>query len=160
MNHECIKCEQKTSQEKKGMLTYPQPQVGNVTVYNVTYEKCSNCGKIFFPMETFIALCHERQKILDSWIISQPMNQFLSSRETAIILNVTPQFLSKNKKIKQGLIFQAKKGKSTYYFKKSVEQYKKTGDGCFDLPKEELLLLQQEEKEEQKTKHGLDIVLD
>ena len=157
---QCDKCGKGIYRERTDKLICSEPFIGDITVYNVTYSVCDNCKAFLLPIETCSILDKERDKIFTDWLLHQPIHQFLSLKQTAEILNVTPQFLSRNKKIKSGLIFQAKKGKYTYYLKKSVKQYKKTGDGRFNLPKEELLFLQQREQEQKKQEHGFDIVLD
>jgi len=66
-----------------------------------------------------------------------PVGEFLSVNEVIDILQITKQAFSKNNKIKRGFIYYVEKGKKKLYHKKSVELFKKKGDGRFLLGKQQ-----------------------
>jgi hypothetical protein len=91
--------------------------------------RCSRCtNRLLAPGEHKKILDYVRDK--ESELISQqPISHFISAGEAASMLAMTKQAFSKNKKIIRGFILFTVIDDRKYYLKKSVEQFKLTGDG-------------------------------
>lgn len=127
--HSC-KCEY---EQRKGTLRLADDHVGSLEVYNVTYFECGDCGDYLFPLETAKKIGDERDRKLEEILRSRPISEFVSAAEAGAILGISRQALHKHRRISRGFIYQLPFGEKTVYLKKSVLQFKKTGDGRFLL---------------------------
>lgn len=129
----CYQCGGKY-QEKQGHLQLTDKWIGDYVVDKVNYYLCDSCGDLLFPPETIEIIESKRQKILDRWINSQPLDSFLSGAQTASLLKISRQALHKHRRIRRGFIYQTKFDGRVVYLRESVLLFKKTGDGRFTLP--------------------------
>ena len=118
-----------------GNLTLYDNRIGHYTVRNISYEKCEKCNRLLYPSSTVNVIEDVRDKIFDKLIRKESIGNFISSSDAAKILNMSSQALSKNRRISRGFIYWIKIGKAKLYHKKSVNLYKRNGDGRFKLCK-------------------------
>jgi hypothetical protein len=95
--------------------------------------KCNNCGDLLYSVEAARNIETARKMALQGILQSKPISAFLSAAETAVYLDISKQALHKHRRIRRGFIFQTEFGGKIVYLKKSVELFKKTGDGRFEL---------------------------
>ena len=129
---DCFKCGG-TYTEKSGMYLLPDPYVGKIIAQGVSYYQCDNCEDTLYSEEMAQAIESERNTRIQEILSQFPIRDFINAADTASVLGISRQALHKNSRIKHGFIYQTKFGVSTLYLKKSVQQYRKTGDGRFSL---------------------------
>jgi hypothetical protein len=119
--------------------------VGRVLVPKVLVQKCTNpeCGEIFLSPDAydkiFAYMKEKEREAIDNVKLSK--DELLSARQTHEYLKITRQALSKPKsKYQRGFIFWRMLDKTKVYFRKSVEQFKETGDGRYLLKKADIIL--------------------
>ena len=136
----CHQCGGPFSQ-RKGSLKLSDDSVGPYTVDNIAYLECDKCKEYLFPYSTAKKIETVCDHKLDGLLKSQPIGEYLTASEAARILGITPQALSKHRRIRRGYIFQLRFGNGVVYLKKSVLLFKKGGDGRFLLGSQESGLL-------------------
>jgi hypothetical protein len=109
------------------------PYVGPIAVQGVTYFKCDKCGDVLLTAEMSQALEEARNNRRQGLLNQLPIGDFISASETASFLDISRQALHKNRRIRHGFIHQTTFGGVTVYLRKSVIQFKRTGDGRFPL---------------------------
>lgn len=112
--------------------------VGKFKIKDVSYRICEECGGILYPPETVRKIDVMRKERTQQLIRDFPLNSFISSHETTELLGISKQALSKNRRISKGFIYRTVIGNITLYLKRSVIQYKVTGDGRFPLFRSEV----------------------
>lgn len=129
----CQKCTE--GQYKKVIDDYEADYlyIGKFIVRNLELLKCDNCGDILLPIEAARKIDAEKERILCEFLQSLPLRSFIPAKEAATSLGVSRQALHKHKKIARGLIYQTTFGGKRVYLRKSVELFKKKGDGRFPL---------------------------
>jgi hypothetical protein len=128
----CYKCGG-TYIEKSDLYEFVDPYVGPISVQGIPYFKCSQCDDVLFTVEMAQALEEARNNRKQEILNQFPISDFLSASETASLLGISRQALHKSRRIRHGFIHQTTFGGATVYLKKSVIQFKKTGDGRFPL---------------------------
>jgi len=132
-----MKCTECGNEYKKvhGQYKVEDEYIGNFTIDSVNYYKCEGCGDVLLPLETAKRIEERRTEILEQWLRSQPLNTFISATETAMVLGISRQALHKHRRIRHGFIYHTTFGekKVNLYLKKSVLQFKETGDGRFPI---------------------------
>jgi hypothetical protein len=107
--------------------------LGKIQVPDLEYLECTGCGDKLFTSEqsdkAVDYIAKEEQRLINML----PIGEFMSANESAAILGVTKQAFSKHPKIKSGLIFSTIKSNRKFYNRKSVELFKKNGNGKFLL---------------------------
>ena len=123
----CPKCNRKII--KPAYITVKSQLVGEfkVRVYGYTY--CKKCDYGLLKGSDCFKMDNERNKLESLAISKLPIGQFLTTNQTIELLDLTVREFKTDPKIKHGFIIQFKIDNKTYYYKKSVEIYKKTGDG-------------------------------
>ena len=118
---------------KKGSIEFDTPSLGIIFVPNIEYFECTGCGDQLLTAEqgdkAFEFIVNEEQRLINML----PIGEFISANEAAAILGVTKQAFSKHPKIKSGLVFSTIISNRKFYNKKSVELFKKNGNGKFLL---------------------------
>jgi len=122
-----------TYKRQHGQLNLVDNLIGVYSVRNVDYEKCEKCGDLLFPPATVHAIEKTRGKIRNDYIQQEAVGNFISTAETAKILGISRQALNKNCRIRRGFIYGTNIGGITLYHKKSVELFKRVGDGRFQF---------------------------
>ena len=122
--------------EHEGTLELSNKTIGNYNVDLAKYYKCSGCGSIIYPKETLNLISKKEKEIRDNLIRKLPVDEFIVATEAAELLGISKQALHKNKRIKKGFIYSAKLGGKRLYNKKSVQLFKDTNDGRFNLSKQ------------------------
>jgi hypothetical protein len=128
----CYKCGG-TYIEKSDLYEFVDPYVGPISVQGVPYFRCEKCDDTLFTVEMAQALEDARNNRRQELLNQIPISDFLSASETASLLGISRQALHKNRRIRRGFIHQITFGGATVYLRKSVIQFKKTGDGRFPL---------------------------
>ena len=118
-----------------GEVEFESRSLGEISVPNIKFYECENCGdKLLSLKESEKAteyIANKEKELIDML----PISEFKSLNEAAKILGITKQAFSKHSKIKRGIIYSAKIGNRKYYHRKSVELFKKNGNGKFLLTK-------------------------
>ena len=120
-------------QHVKGPLRIDDPYIGPFEVDVPEYLKCDQCGEYLLPGRWAEEVDRARARRLEELLRSQPLQEFITAAETAKLLGISRQALHKNRRIKQGFIYHTRFGRKTVFLKKSVELFKKVGDGRFPL---------------------------
>jgi hypothetical protein len=122
---------------KHGNIELQDNCIGNFVVRDIEYLRCDKCEEYLFSCEASQNIEKSRNQKLQSIIQSQPLDEFISSSETAQILGITRQALHKHRRIRRGFIYQTQFGDKIVYLKKSVLLFKSTGDGRYPLREQE-----------------------
>jgi hypothetical protein len=113
----CLRCEGNIT-KRTGVIEFNSKNLGIVRVPNIVHKKCDSCGDVLIPSGQSKKILEFVKKQETRVIRRIPFDDFVSLNEAAEILNVTKQALSKNPKIKNGLIYSAMIGDRRYYFGK------------------------------------------
>lgn len=119
--------------ELSGDLELNNEIVGKYIIPNATYKRCEKCGDLILPDKTWEAADKVENLKRKTLLERRSVIEFVSAIEAAEILGITKQALSKNKRIKNGFIFSVQHSGRIEYLRKSLELFKKTGDGRFPL---------------------------
>lgn len=112
--------------------------IGKLAIKGISYLICEGCGGILYPPETTRKIDFLKKERTQELIRDFSLSSFISSSETTELLGVSKQALSKNRRISRGFIYRTVIGNITLYLKRSVIQYKMTGDGRFPLFRSEV----------------------
>ena len=116
-----------------GFVDFNSKSLGEIKIPNIKHKKCKICGDVLVDTEQSEKMVsYVREKEQES-IKKIPIGSFISLNEAARILNVTKQAFSKNPKIKNGLIYSVVIDGRKLFDKKSVYEFKKTGNGKYRL---------------------------
>jgi hypothetical protein len=126
----CFKCNG-SYQKKHGKLEFNDHYVGVISLDDADYYECPKCADQLLPTETARLIENKRKELLEEYLQSQPIKDFLSVAETSESLKITRQALHKHKRINNGFIYQTMFSGNKVYLKKSIDLYKKKGDGRF-----------------------------
>lgn len=118
---------------KHESLEFTDKYIGPFTVETAEYFECDKCGDYLFSPETSKRIETARRLALEEKLQSLPISAFITAVEAATILGISRQALHKHRRIRQGFIFQTRFCDKTVYLKKSVDLFKETGDGRFQL---------------------------
>lgn len=128
-------------------LRYQSLFSGEIFIPNVEYDWCPSCKiPIAFPYETCRLMDKEEQRIIDEYLLTQPLGAFMNEEEVRIALKIPMGDFWRHKDIYRGFIFHTDMKlrtirPTTLFLTRSVELYKKTkkktgrGDGRFDVTK-------------------------
>lgn len=119
--------------ESIGNIDLESSIIGKYTLTDSKHYKCSSCNSILLPAQTWILADEQEQKAIKEHLENMPISNFISAAETAVILGITKQALHKHRRINNGFIFSIQHGGRIEFLRKSVEQFKSTGDGRFLL---------------------------
>jgi hypothetical protein len=122
---------------RQGDLELNDPYVGPFTVEAVEYLECGGCGDLAYSPKTMKKIEKARRSRLENELQSLPLRDFISAAEAASMLGISRQALHKHRRIRRGFIFQTQFSDKTVYLKKSVELFRDTGDGRFQLVRPE-----------------------
>ena len=128
----CSRCGEKTIRKLENYLFFSRV-LGHILAPSVEIDECVECGFKSLGSEAEREVCrwlktHERMAIG-----SLSGDQLLSAGQAAEILGVTKQAFSKNPKVKKGHIYFTSVGNKKIYFRSSVELFKASGDGRFQI---------------------------
>ncbi len=121
--------------ENEGTLELGNKFIGNYNIYLTRYYKCPGCAILLFPKETATAIALKEEEIRNNLIRKLPVEEFIVATKAADILGITKQAFHKNNRIKKGFIYSTIIGDKKLYNKKSVQLFKETKDGRFNLAK-------------------------
>jgi hypothetical protein len=122
--------------EHEGTLELHNKSIGSYNIYSAKYYKCEGCGALLFPKETAKKIASKEEEIRNNLIRKLPVGEFIVATEAADILGITKQAFHKHRRIKNGFIYSAILGGKRLYNKKSVNLFKETKDGRFNLSKQ------------------------
>lgn len=108
-------------------------RVGTYHVDNVDWHECNKCARKLFPSTTVDIIEAKREERFSHVLHLEPIGAFIGSAEVCEILGITRQALSKHRRIHRGFIYWVDIGGTRLYHRKSVEQFKNTKDGRFQL---------------------------
>jgi predicted transcriptional regulator len=116
-----------------GSYPFESKVLGDVSVPGLEYFQCQGCGDVLFS-SVMAQKAYEYLELVEREAIgSLPVKEFISQTEAADVLGITKQAFSKNPRIKRGFIYFTKVGEKKLFYKKSVEEFSRTGDGRIKL---------------------------
>lgn len=117
-----------------GSIAFRSRPLGEILVPGIEHSKCMNCDDISIDyQETKKINKYIEQKEYEA-ISSLPIKYFISQNEAADILCISKQAFSKNSRIQRGFIYSVTVDNKKLYYKKSVEEFKRTGkDGRVNI---------------------------
>jgi len=110
-------------------IPFESKALGTILVPDVTLYKCKVCEDSLYDVKTSQKIIDFVRRAEQTAISELPLKDFVSAIRAAEILGISKQAFSKNEKIKRGFIYSATLDNKHYYYKKSVETFKKSGDG-------------------------------
>lgn len=117
-----------------GGLSFKSRPLGTIYVPSIRYSKCRDCGDVSIDFEETKKINAYVEKKESEAIYSLPIGEFISLNEAAVILGKTKQAFSKDSRIKRGFIYYVVVDGRKLYYKKSVEEFKRTGkDGRINI---------------------------
>lgn len=117
-----------------GGLSFKSRPLGSIYVPSIRYSKCRDCGDVSIDFEETKKINTYIKKKEAEAICSLPIGEFISSNEAAVLLGKTKQAFSKDSRIKRGFIYHVVVDGRKLYYKKSVEEFKRTGkDGRINI---------------------------
>lgn len=122
--------------EYTGTLELPSKILGDFTVENVVYFKCSHCEDIMLPDAAWRVADQEERRRIENFLSNLPLNKFIGASKAASILKMSRQALHKHRRIRRGFIYSVVHEGKILYHNDSVKLFKETGDGRFQLKKE------------------------
>lgn len=119
-----------------GSLPFKSKAIGNINVPGVSYSKCASCHDILVDFDQSIKMSNYFKEQEKKAIESIPISEFVSLNEAADILEISKQAFSKNPRVKRGFVYSAVVGGRQVFYRKSIEQFKRSGDGriLIELP--------------------------
>ena len=131
---DCLRCGEKTIIISDDYLCFSKV-LGYTLAPCVEIDECSGCG--------LKSLTSEAEKEVYRWlsiheqiaIDNLSRDQLLNAGQAAEILGVTKQAFSKNPRVKNGHIYFTSIGNKKIYYKSSVELFKASGDGRYQITK-------------------------
>lgn len=131
----CLKCGG-TYQTTKGSLKLNDKIIGSFNVHNVEYRKCTQCHKLRYPANTAYKIEETKKQIKNRLIGKLPVTDFIGASAAAKILNKSRQAMHKHRRIRRGFIYSIRHEGRILYHKRSVLDFKETGDGRFKLSRQ------------------------
>jgi len=134
--HETETCEycDGTVQTVLDVVPFNSKAVHSLYVPGVRQFKCSKCSNVLIPLTEMDKITKYVKEKEQQAIDRLPIGDFVSLNEAAEILGVSKQAFNKNSRIKRGFIYSTIKDGRTFYYRKSVEEFKRTGkDGRISL---------------------------
>lgn len=119
--------------EKTGTLKLHDKRIGDYQVENVQYYKCNGCGEILFRGATLRIIEAKESEILNKLISRLPIDEFVGATEAAETLGISRQAIHKHRRIRRGFIYSTYFEGRKVYHKKSIDLFKRHGDGRFSL---------------------------
>jgi hypothetical protein len=124
----CLSCGSSYNR-RVGSLEVDDPFVGSYSVADSVYFECPKCHERLLTPDTLGKIEEGRRRKLEDWLRNQPFGNFVSASEAARLLKVSRQALHKSRKFRIGLIYGALLDGKRYYYRPSLFQYLRTGDG-------------------------------
>ncbi|QSV46240.1 helix-turn-helix domain-containing protein [Geobacter benzoatilyticus] len=110
-----------------GSISFASKVLGRILVPHVKHSKCRDCGDISIDFNESKKIHDFISKKESDAIYSLPIGDFISLNEAADILGITKQAFSKHSRIKRGFIYSVTIDNKKLFYKKSVEEFKRTG---------------------------------
>jgi hypothetical protein len=129
---DCLQCGGAYT-ERSGTYSLPDRYVGEVLLQGVSYYQCDSCGAVLYSPQMARQIEAERSRMIQEILTRFPIRDFATAAETASILGISRQALHKNRRIRHGFIYQTTLGPSTFYLRRSIDHYRRFGDGRFCL---------------------------
>ena len=128
----CTKCGEELA-PKTSLYSFEDEYLGTISVVLNDSHECEGCGEIFLSLEDAECIEKAQEEALEELLQSRPISNYFTQKETAEILGISKQAVSKNRRIRRGFIFQTEFDGRKMYLKDSVYLYKENGDGRFLL---------------------------
>ena len=133
--HRHLKCEYCGGAiiKTRDKLKFKSKALGDVLVPDIEQSKCAKCNDVLISLDEADKVAKYIKDKEHQTIKLLPFDDMISLNAAAKILGITKQAFSKNSRIKRGFIYSATKDNKKYYYKKSVEAFKITGDGRISI---------------------------
>jgi len=122
--------------EHTGNIVLPSKTLGEFTLSDIKYLECAQCGEVFLPEKTWELADSEEERQTKKLISKLPIVDFIGATAAANILGMSRQALHKHKRIRRGFIYTYVLEGKIMYHKESLQLFKDTGDGRFQLTKQ------------------------
>ena len=93
---------------------------------------CSNCNEFVITKEIARLIENKTDEQRNKLIKALPFSKFISTKKASKILSISRQAIHKNNYFKR-IVYNSKIDNQLFFVKESVEKYKNTGDGRFNL---------------------------
>ena len=137
----CSNCGKRLVQ-KTGLYISENEYLGCISVDLQDSHECRDCEDVYLSWKDVGRLEQAENDVQERLLKRRPVSDFVTQKETAEMLGITKQAVSKNGRIKRGFIFHTEFDGRKMYLRDSVELYKKTGDGRFSLDVRSTQMLQ------------------
>lgn len=127
----CLECGGEIK-EVTGDYIWQDKFLGHLSLSNLKYKKCKKCGDVIFPSESSHRIDLEEKRFVNDWLLSLPLKDFCKSKYVTNLLGFSRQAFHKHPRYK-GRIYRVEYEGEIHYLKKSVELFKKSGDGRFEI---------------------------
>jgi hypothetical protein len=125
---QCIDCSE-TYDKKLGSVMFKSVICGQVKTPKVKFFECRKCKRRLFDAASAEIINDAVLQREQEFIRSLPIGDFISLRQAAELLGMTPDRFRRNKRIARGFILSTVVARRRFYHFDSVWNFKKTGDG-------------------------------
>ena len=130
--HQCDECGALTKLTT-GPYTTRTVNFGIVEVPGIPQYRCDACGAVDLPAGAASQVDAYLGRAEADAIARLPVGKFIDSAESTLLLGVSKQAFSKNRRVRRGFIYSRDVGKFRLYYEPSVEAFKSTQDGRIKL---------------------------
>ena len=129
----CYNCESESEmQPVRDSIILEDKFLGKITTKETKVLMCSNCNEFVITKEIARLIENKTDKQRNILIKALPFSKFISTKKASEILSMSQQAIHKNSHFKR-IVYNSKIDNQLFFVKKSVEKYKNTGDGRFNL---------------------------
>ena len=129
----CYNCESESEmQPVQDSIILEDKFLGKITTKETKVLMCSNCNEFVITKEIARLIENKTDKQRNILIKALPFSKFISTKKASEILSMSRQAIHKNSHFKR-IVYNSKIDNQLFFVKKSVEKYKNTGDGRFNL---------------------------
>jgi len=129
----CNNCESEFEmQPVRDSIIIEDKFLGKFTTKETEVLMCRNCNEFVITKEISHLIENKTDEKRNKLIKALPFSKFISTKKASEILSISRQAIHKNNYFKR-IVYNAKIDNQLFFVKKSVEKYKDTGDGRFNL---------------------------
>lgn len=126
---DCPNCGASDSMTKQSGLTVESLLLGEIQLSAVEPLRCSKCDELLLDVVAW-ELADELQSNYEAEAIARlPIADFITPKDAYVFLDVSRQAFHQSNRIKNGCIIFTTIGDTKLYYRPSVEEYARSGDG-------------------------------
>lgn len=130
----CSLCNAEIMNKKEDYLCNSKV-IGKVLIPLIEFYECCGCHETTLSPEASHEVITRVEELERNAVASLPSDDLITAGQAADLLGVSKQAFSKNPKIKKGYVYFTQIGTKKTYFRRSIELFRKTGDGRFAITK-------------------------